>query len=1144
MGTPVIKIVQEAYELTQWLAAQDNGFSRNRRVVLDRIVGMRVFAYSGVSAQNPIEGGTFNPLRRLIQGGDPNNAADHQLLAHTDPAIFNSRYDFMPQFRPLLDFIVTSASWCQRNSAALNRRLPDSMRDQTMPLTRTQILASTNPLNKDNPLNLHQDHYLMAAASPLEQALWGLLHCDPSEVSENLSWYYSTKNQFSPRDRYLTVSGATYAAAMRNFQSMAEEMRFGDGLPLIPPTRELVDEMLRTTNLTPDCVLGKLKMRGGVMTVETLAANAVMVGMDPEAFPVLVAGAQALGMSWEEDGHHWHPMTTASGPFTLIFTVSGPITYELGMENEINMLGIGQSVNNTMGRAFRMFYHNFAHNLLPFIDTHGRTGRMNDTFLMVIPENYQATRALGWSTHSENMGFAHGTNTVTITQGSHAVLANVTNVDAFTPSLTFNRQAAGSGSIAVSVFSPTHAEEVDALIPVNVPNGERSAHLINVWNTSGTTLPTPFTVTGERANENFPERAAFPMIAGPANGSSFILDSAGGSYRAGIWSAAVIHGTNYAPPSVRNTRSSPSVPQNVTVITNPAERTATLSWEPPIWDGGGIIERYEVFMYSGDVMIKFDWISVTDEPYYATDIFGNETVRIGVGNASGAAARSFTFENLVPGEQYNFRVRAVNDVVDAIYYINRQTNLHVGGVTGAPTGPLLGAPAGDYHLSLYRMRGLGAWGRAVCATRTEQANQIDGFAPRAGLDGNRSVRPIFSHRPIEGRIRPAEITAALQNLRIHAETAYYNVRLPHNVPFEISETETYLTLPHLRYRPGGDAVPQALLDFWAARRLQDFSLNAFNNGNEDNESLAEAGLIRIWPLLGGAGTLVPISAQITAVDQENNDAMQFITKNRQWCDIEGWQDFFVNFDADKNAQWQYIDLTVTAFRQTVVIRLINNRFIPQEFTLTAFNNGTCTQVPDLAGRIRIWPRLDDVGALVPMGAEITAVDQDDNDAMQFVTKNRQWVDGDGWQDFYVNFDVDKNGAWQYITFTVVAFGQTVEIILVNNLFVATPTDVLSLNAFNNGNDNNASLANLGVIRIWTQLNGVNTLVPYADLTVTATLPNGDCAIQFVRVNRIWNNLDYVNLIDVTKNNAPWQYIDLTVALDNQSVELRLINNTY
>ncbi|MCL2397724.1 MAG: DUF6055 domain-containing protein, partial [Defluviitaleaceae bacterium] len=103
-------------------------------------------------------------------------------------------------------------------------------------------------------------------------------------------------------------------------------------------------------------------------------------------------------------------------------------------------------------------------------------------------------------------------------------------------------------------------------------------------------------------------------------------------------------------------------------------------------------------------------------------------------------------------------------------------------------------------------------------------------------------------------------------------------------------------------------------------------------------------------------------------------------------------------------------------------------------------------------------------------------------------------------------------------------------ILVTN--PAAPTFTLSV--FNNGNDNNTSLA--GTIRMWTQLNGANANVPYVELEVEAVFPDGTCAMAHVTVNRIWNNQGYVNMINVNKN-APWQRIYFTAALFGQEVNI-------
>ncbi|MCL2397946.1 MAG: hypothetical protein FWC93_07780, partial [Defluviitaleaceae bacterium] len=131
------------------------------------------------------------------------------------------------------------------------------------------------------------------------------------------------------------------------------------------------------------------------------------------------------------------------------------------------------------------------------------------------------------------------------------------------------------------------------------------------------------------------------------------------------------------------------------------------------------------------------------------------------------------------------------------------------------------------------------------------------------------------------------------------------------------------------------------------------------------------------------------------------------------------------------------------------------------------------------------------------------------------------------------------GNWQRIYLTATAFGQAVEVILVNDSYVP---QILGLNAFNNGNDSVAGIA--GTIRIWTQINNTNALIPYEGLAVTATLDDGTCAMEFVRINRPWANPAYVNMIDVRKTDADWDFINLSVELNGQVVGIRLVNNLW
>ena len=71
-------------------------------------------------------------------------------------------------------------------------------------------------------------------------------------------------------------------------------MGWGDGLPLVPPTREAVARMLKATSRSPSEVIGKIPMKSGTATIEKIAINAVMAGAKPEYFPVIIAAMEAF----------------------------------------------------------------------------------------------------------------------------------------------------------------------------------------------------------------------------------------------------------------------------------------------------------------------------------------------------------------------------------------------------------------------------------------------------------------------------------------------------------------------------------------------------------------------------------------------------------------------------------------------------------------------------------------------------------------------------------------------------------------------------------------------------------------------------------------------------------------------------------
>src|SRR2546430_14828923 len=68
-----------------------------------------------------------------------------------------------------------------------------------------------------------------------------------------------------------------------------------DGLPVIPPTDDRVAAFLGYLKRNRDEVLGGVPERRRFVTVEQVAANAVMAGCLPEYAPVVVAAGEGLG---------------------------------------------------------------------------------------------------------------------------------------------------------------------------------------------------------------------------------------------------------------------------------------------------------------------------------------------------------------------------------------------------------------------------------------------------------------------------------------------------------------------------------------------------------------------------------------------------------------------------------------------------------------------------------------------------------------------------------------------------------------------------------------------------------------------------------------------------------------------------------
>jgi len=185
------------------------------------------------------------------------------------------------------------------------------------------------------------------------------------------------------------------------------EREWSDGLPIVPPTVEKIEEFLSFTDRAPDESLGILLPENRDATIWAVAVNGVMAGCRPEYMPILVALVEAMADPTYGVEHSGN----TPGSETLI-VLNGPIIKDLNFNYKQGVLRDGFMPNTTVGRFWRLALRNIA----GFLPHKTDKGTFGNTFRVVLAENEDALAKIGWPPNSADMGFAAGDNTVMITR--------------------------------------------------------------------------------------------------------------------------------------------------------------------------------------------------------------------------------------------------------------------------------------------------------------------------------------------------------------------------------------------------------------------------------------------------------------------------------------------------------------------------------------------------------------------------------------------------------------------------------------------------------------------------------------------------------------------------------------------------------
>jgi hypothetical protein len=198
--------------------------------------------------------------------------------------------------------------------------------------------------------------------------------------------------------------GDTYEEVNEYFRSR----RWGDGLPIVPPTEERVAAMLAAAGLEPGTSLGKVPPSWEEALAEKVAVNAVMAGCAPEFMPVVVAALEAM----LDPVFNLYSVQATTHPVAPLVVVNGPIARTLGMNAGSGVFGPGYHANATIGRAIRLVLLNIGAGWPGEGDmsTQGQPGK----YSYCIAENEPANP---WAPFHVERGFSKDDSVVTVFGG-------------------------------------------------------------------------------------------------------------------------------------------------------------------------------------------------------------------------------------------------------------------------------------------------------------------------------------------------------------------------------------------------------------------------------------------------------------------------------------------------------------------------------------------------------------------------------------------------------------------------------------------------------------------------------------------------------------------------------------------------------
>ncbi len=197
-----------------------------------------------------------------------------------------------------------------------------------------------------------------------------------------------------PKDR-------VFAGTVDGVNRFFTEQRWTDGLPIIPPTVERVEEFLKYTDQPWDQVVGVLPIAYRKTLVWHVAVNGVMAGCPPEFMPLLIAYTTALA-----DGDYRRTLASTHA-WTPFCWVNGPVARQLGIDSQQGL--INEPRNAALGRFINLAMMNLG----GYYIKQNRMGSFGYLMPWAMAEDEEVCLRIGWQPYHVQQGYDLNQSTLT-----------------------------------------------------------------------------------------------------------------------------------------------------------------------------------------------------------------------------------------------------------------------------------------------------------------------------------------------------------------------------------------------------------------------------------------------------------------------------------------------------------------------------------------------------------------------------------------------------------------------------------------------------------------------------------------------------------------------------------------------------------